>query len=144
MHCTTGDAQRPSRTSTSQDFRDIRGRLSDEFTLLPQSLEGDHRRGKLFERLDNTLGAQNLCAAQVDAFSDRTEQYRRVFATHAAVALVGAQTEAQLHVAIESRDVIGMAKGILMQRHDIDAVQAFRLLVESSQTTKVTLHDVAT
>ncbi|MEV6898720.1 GAF and ANTAR domain-containing protein [Amycolatopsis sp. NPDC051372] len=81
---------------------------------------------------DDTLGALNLYSTRLNAFSDTTEQEGQVFATHAAVALVGAQTEAQLHAAIESRDVIGMAKGILMQRHDIDAVQAFRMLVESS------------
>ncbi|MEU4674659.1 GAF and ANTAR domain-containing protein [Amycolatopsis sp. NPDC023774] len=87
-----------------------------------------------------TLGALNLCSSQVDAFSDRTEQAGLVFASHAAIALVSAQTEAQLHLAIESRDVIGMAKGILMERHDLDAVRAFRMLVESSQTTNMKLH----
>lgn len=40
-----------------------------------------------------------------------------------------ASAEAQLHVAIEHHDAIGMAKGILMNRHDIDAMQAFRMLV---------------
>ncbi|MGW4488370.1 GAF and ANTAR domain-containing protein [Amycolatopsis sp. NPDC004368] len=93
---------------------------------------------------DDTLGALNLYADRVDAFSDQTEQDGHMFATHAAIALVGARTEAQLHAAIESRDMIGMAKGILMQRHDIDAVQAFRLLVESSQTTNLKLNEVAT
>ncbi|MEV6905244.1 GAF and ANTAR domain-containing protein [Amycolatopsis sp. NPDC051372] len=93
--------------------------------------------------LHDTLGALNLYSTQVDAFSDRTEKDGKEFATHAAIALAGAQTEAQLHAAIESRDVIGMAKGILMQRHDLDPVQAFRLLVESSQASNLKLHDVA-
>lgn len=93
---------------------------------------------------DNTLGSLNLYSTHLDAFGDQTEQDGSVFAAHAAIALVGAQTEAQLHVAIEHRDVIGMAKGILMHRHDIDAVQAFRVLVESSQTTNTKLHQVAT
>lgn len=66
-----------------------------------------------------------------------------MFASHAAIALAGAQTEAQLHLAIESRDVIGMATGILMERHDLDAVQAFRTLIESSQASNIKLHDVA-
>ena len=63
--------------------------------------------------------------------------------THAAIALVGAQTEAQLTAALENRDVIGMAKGILMQRHDVDSVAAFRMLVEGSQNANLKLHEVA-
>ncbi|MFD0203336.1 MULTISPECIES: GAF and ANTAR domain-containing protein [Saccharothrix] len=86
---------------------------------------------------DTTLGALNLYSRARDAFGDQADDDGRLFAAHAAIALAGAQTEAQLHLAIESRDVIGMAKGILMHRHDIDAVQAFRMLVESSQRTHV-------
>ncbi|WP_410665329.1 GAF and ANTAR domain-containing protein [Amycolatopsis sp. lyj-84] len=93
---------------------------------------------------ETTLGALNLYATRVDAFSDQTEQDGRVFASHAAVALAGAQTEARLHLALERHDVIGMAKGILMTRHDLDPVQAFRLLVEATQVTRLKLHQVAT
>jgi GAF domain-containing protein len=92
---------------------------------------------------DTTLGALNLYSRQPDAFSDQTEQVGQLFATHAAIALVGAQTEAHLSAAIEHRDAIGMAKGILMQRHDLDPLGAFRMLVESSQTANVKLHEVA-
>ncbi len=92
---------------------------------------------------DSTLGALNLYSRARDAFSDDTLDDGRLFATHAAIALVGAQTEAHLHLAIEHRDVIGMAKGILMNRHDLDAVQAFRMLVEASQDTNLKLHQVA-
>ncbi|MGW4826018.1 GAF and ANTAR domain-containing protein [Amycolatopsis japonica] len=92
---------------------------------------------------DQTLGSLNLYARARDAFGDQADDDGRLFATHAAIALAGAQTEARLHVAVENRDMIGMAKGILMQRHDIDAVGAFRLLVESSQTTNIKLLDVA-
>nr|WP_281400906.1 ANTAR domain-containing protein [Amycolatopsis umgeniensis] len=48
-----------------------------------------------------------------------------------------------MHLAVENRGVIGMAKGILMQRHDIDDLQASQLLVESSQTTNLKLQLVA-
>ncbi|HEX8867599.1 MAG TPA: GAF and ANTAR domain-containing protein [Lentzea sp.] len=93
---------------------------------------------------DRTLGALNLYSSRVDAFDQRTEQDGRLFATHAAIALVGAQREAHLGLAIENRDVIATAKGILMERHDIDAPSAFRLLVEASQSTNVKLQQVAT
>ncbi|GGN29833.1 transcriptional regulator [Lentzea pudingi] len=92
---------------------------------------------------DTTLGSLNLYSRRVNAFSEQTDDDGRLFAAHAAIALVGAQTEASLRIAIEHRDVIGMAKGILMQRHDVDAVQAFRMLVESSQSTNVKLYEVA-
>jgi AmiR/NasT family two-component response regulator len=55
-------------------------------------------------------------------------------AAHAAIALVGAQREAQLGIALESRDIISTAKGILMERHGIDAASAFQLLVEASRS----------
>lgn len=53
-----------------------------------------------------------------------------------------AETE-QLRRAIETRDAIGQAKGILMERFDIDAVAAFNLLKRLSQQTNTRLHDIA-
>ncbi len=92
---------------------------------------------------DRTLGSLNLYSRDLDAFSDHTEREGRVFASHAAIALVGAQTQAHLQPALGHRDVIGMAKGILMQRHGIDPVRAFQMLVESSQAANMKLHQVA-
>jgi GAF domain-containing protein len=93
---------------------------------------------------DRTLGALNLYSSHVDAFDQRTEQDGQLFATHAAIALIGAQREAQLGTAVERRDVIATAKGILMERHDVDTASAFRMLVETSQSTNLKLHKVAT
>lgn len=92
---------------------------------------------------DRTLGALNLYSSRVDAFDERTAEDGLLFATHAAIALVGAQREAQLGIAIENRDIISTAKGILMERHHLDAASAFRMLVEASQSTNVKLHDAA-
>lgn len=92
---------------------------------------------------ETTLGALNLYSSKKDAFSEQAEDDGRLFASHAAVALVGAQTEAQLQQAIETRDTIGMAKGILMERHDVDQTKAFAMLVEASQTSNLKLHAVA-
>jgi len=93
---------------------------------------------------DRTLGALNLYSSRVDAFDERIEEDGLLFATHAAIALVSAQREAQLCIAIENRDIISTAKGILMERHRLDAASAFRMLVEASQSTNVKLHDAAT
>jgi GAF domain-containing protein len=92
----------------------------------------------------NQLGALNIYSAQPDAFHDGDdEQLGRLFATHAAIALAAAQQVDQLETAVRSRDVIGMAKGIVMQWAQVDETSAFRLLVKTSQDTNRKLRDVA-
>ena len=76
---------------------------------------------------DRTLGALNLYSSRVNAFDQRTEDDGTLFATHAAIALIGAQREAQLGIAIENRDIISTAKGVLMERHNVDDAAAFRM-----------------
>lgn len=49
----------------------------------------------------------------------------------------------QLRRAIESRDVIGQAKGMLMERFEIDAVGAFKLLAKVSQDTNTRVEQLA-
>ncbi|MCD2194539.1 GAF and ANTAR domain-containing protein [Actinomycetospora endophytica] len=61
----------------------------------------------------------------------------------AAVALFGAQRIAGLARAVSSRDVIGQAKGILIQRDGVDDESAFAMLVQASQATNMKLVDVA-
>lgn len=48
-----------------------------------------------------------------------------------------------LTIAIENRDVIGQAKGILMERYGLSGDQAFEVLVSVSSTTNTKLHQVA-
>jgi AmiR/NasT family two-component response regulator len=48
-----------------------------------------------------------------------------------------------LRKALLSRDVIGQAKGILMERFKVTADEAFHLLVESSQHRNVRVADLA-
>lgn len=89
------------------------------------------------------LGALNLYSGRSHAFGDESEHVGLVFASHAAVALRGSQKESQLKDALLSRDVIGMAKGILIERYKIDDDQAFQMLVQASQTAHVKLRNVA-
>ena len=89
------------------------------------------------------LGALNLHSTHRDAFGDASEQVGLLFAAHAAVALADVQTDVHLHTALTHRDVIGQAKGILMERYKINAQDAFRLLVETSQHTNIKVHEVA-
>lgn len=49
----------------------------------------------------------------------------------------------QLGEALASRDVIGQAKGILMERFEVVEDVAFAMLQDTSNRTNVKLHDVA-
>lgn len=49
----------------------------------------------------------------------------------------------QLQTALESRDLIGQAKGLLMAQHRVDAEEAFGMLRSLSQQTNTKLRDVA-
>ncbi|MCH8564017.1 GAF and ANTAR domain-containing protein [Nesterenkonia sp. LB17] len=97
---------------------------------------------QLFVVGDN-LGALNLYSSQVDAFDDDSEHVGLIVASHAAVALADAQQVSQLHEAVQSRDVIGQAKGILMERYKITGHQAFLLLAKASQHTNKKLQVLA-
>jgi len=44
---------------------------------------------------------------------------------------------------METRDLIGQAKGILMERYKITGNQAFSLLIRASQNTNMKLRDIA-
>jgi AmiR/NasT family two-component response regulator len=97
---------------------------------------------QLYVSGDN-LGALNLYNGSPEAFSDQSEHVGLLLASHAAVAMAGAQHEEQLLQAVATRDLIGQAKGILMERYKITADQAFSLLIRASQDTNSKLRDVA-
>ncbi|MFJ7213857.1 GAF and ANTAR domain-containing protein [Amycolatopsis sp. NPDC098790] len=95
-------------------------------------------------------GALNIYSSRPEAFDSRSIDLALLLATHASLAL--AHTEAvvaadlereHLHRAVESRDVIGQAKGILMQRRGITADEAFDVLRRASQDLNVKLADLA-
>jgi transcriptional regulator with GAF, ATPase, and Fis domain len=88
-------------------------------------------------------GALNLLGSAPRAFSAEGEALGAILATHAAVALAAIHREHQFESALASRDNIGQAKGILMERLSIDAVQAFALLKKLSQSTNTPLRTIA-
>ena len=97
---------------------------------------------QLFVQQDN-LGALNLYSAEKDAFDDESEHVGLLFAAHAAVAMSGAQQQEHMSKAMSARDVIGQAKGILMDRHKVTSDQAFTLLTRVSQESNTRLVEVA-
>lgn len=97
---------------------------------------------QLFVDGDN-LGVLNLYNTKPNAFDETSENAAMLLAAHAAVAWKGARVEGNLRTALETRDVIGQAKGILMERFKIDAAAAFDLLILASQRTNIKVRDVA-
>ncbi|MGW4371321.1 GAF and ANTAR domain-containing protein [Nocardia takedensis] len=93
--------------------------------------------------LGENLGALNLYAPRPHAFDAESERVGALFAAHAAVAMAAALEVSQLEHAVDTRDLIGQAKGILMERHKLTAEQAFALLIRTSQHTNTKIVDVA-
>jgi len=91
----------------------------------------------------NTLGALNLYSREVDSFDDDSEHIGLLFASHAAIAYADAEKIRNLRIAVDSRDLIGQAKGILMERFKITAGQAFDVLAKVSQDTNRKVYAVA-
>lgn len=89
------------------------------------------------------LGALDLYATTADAFSDEDRGLAAIFAAHAAVALRTARQHEQLRQAVDTRDVIGQAKGIIMARTGVDENAAFALLSDASNRMRRKLRDVA-
>jgi len=91
---------------------------------------------------DRQLGSLSLCSANI-GFDAASERMATLLALHAALALSEAQRTEQLRVAIANRDLIGQAKGILMERHRITPDEAFSRLAAVSQRTNRRLADIA-
>jgi transcriptional regulator with GAF, ATPase, and Fis domain len=90
-----------------------------------------------------SMGALNLYAESVAAFGEESESTGMLLAAHAAVAMTAARTEASLRAGLDTRDVIGQAKGILMERYKISGTAAFGLLITASQAVNEKLYLVA-
>jgi hypothetical protein len=87
--------------------------------------------------------ALNLYASTADAFDEHARTLAGLFGVQAGLLVYGAGQAAHLQRAVDSRDLIGQAKGILMERFKIDDHAAFQMLVQSSQETNMKLTDVA-
>ncbi|WP_018331953.1 GAF and ANTAR domain-containing protein [Actinomycetospora chiangmaiensis] len=87
--------------------------------------------------------ALNLYAAGPDAFDRDALLTATLFASQAAMLLYGSEQAQYLQRAVDSRDLIGQAKGILVERFGTDGDAAFQMLVRSSQDTNMKLVDVA-
>ena len=64
-------------------------------------------------------------------------------AAHSALLWDAARREAQFHEALASRDIIGQAKGMIMERYSMNAERAFEMLRQLSTTQTSPLAEVA-
>jgi hypothetical protein len=95
----------------------------------------------------STTGARraalNLYSERPGSFDADARMTAGLFATQASLLLYGADSTAEITRALANRDVIGQAKGILMERFGLSDQAAFEMLVTSSQKTNLKLVEVA-
>ncbi len=99
---------------------------------------------------NGSAGALNVYANTEHAFGDLEIALGQIYADQASIALRNAHTYSaaralanQLNEALESRDLIGQAKGIIMERERVPDDEAFAMLVTISQNSNIKLRDVA-
>lgn len=92
---------------------------------------------------EDDLGALDLYSTQPGALTERSEQVGWLLASHAAVAFSSARHEAQLRDAIATRQDIGEALGIVMERYKLPEQDAFAVLRKTSQDRNIKLRDLA-
>lgn len=89
------------------------------------------------------LGTLSLYSTRAAAFDDHDVRLTRLYATHAALSLADAQRASQLSTALHNRDVIGQARGLLIERYRVTSDQAFQRLSRASPLADVKLPAVA-
>jgi len=92
---------------------------------------------------ERTAGALNLFSFQPHAWDSEAETIGTVLAAHAAAAVLASRHGQQLESALSTRDKIGQAKGIIMERYKVDDVQAFEMMRRLSQDGNTKLVDIA-
>jgi hypothetical protein len=90
-----------------------------------------------------TAGALNLFSHHPLSLDLRGETTGALLATLATVALMTAESSQQFEAALASRDIIGQAKGILMNHYRVDADRAFEMLKSLSQNGNTPLRMIA-
>jgi putative aminopeptidase FrvX len=90
-----------------------------------------------------TLGGLNFYSTVSEEVTPNAQTLGRLFATHAAIALGHARERDTLSSAMQSRQVIGQAVGIVMERYQIGEDRAFAFLVRASSHGNIKLRAIA-
>lgn len=95
------------------------------------------------ETPDRVLGSLNMYSRSAAAFTDDSIDIGAVYARMASEVLFSAEQTSGLRNALESRNVIGIAQGLLMNRYGLTRDQAFEVLRRRSQESQTKLRDLA-
>jgi GAF domain-containing protein len=111
----------------------------------PACVEIGVRSGLSFKlyTAERTAGALNLFSFEPNSWNGESETIGTVLAAHAAAAILANRQGQQLESALSTRDRIGQAKGIIMERYKVDDVQAFEMMRRLSQDSNTRLVDIA-
>lgn len=85
----------------------------------------------------------SLFGVRTEIASGPSEAIGALLADHAALVFLNGRQASQFRTALASRDVIGQAKGMIMERFGVDASRAFAMLRRISQETNTPLRDLA-
>ena len=91
----------------------------------------------------DAFGALNLYADEIGSFSEHSLDVATTFGYHAANALASAKLVDGLESSLQSRHLIGMAQGVLMQRYDLTVERSFTVMQRYSNDYNVRLRDLA-
>lgn len=92
---------------------------------------------------EGDLGALDMYSARAQGFTEHAENVGWLLASHAAVAFSSARNNAQMRAAMETRNEVGEAVGILMERHRVVREQAFEMLRKGAGEHETRIRDVA-
>ena len=90
-----------------------------------------------------TTEVLTFCSDRCNAFDETSRDVARLLAVQVAFIWSAAQRAEQFRDALASRDIIGQAKGMIMERYGVDAGQAFELLRKLSQDSNVRIAELS-
>lgn len=101
-------------------------------------------------RVNGTTGGLNLYGRSKNGFAEVPNELADLLSSRASMAIENAKVYGatrhlveQLQEAIKTREIIGEAKGILMEREGVGEDEAFQMLITVSQNTNTKLRDIA-
>ena len=92
---------------------------------------------------NQTLGGINMYATKTDAFSEQDQMLAILLSSLGAVVVDASRQQAHLRAAIESRQLIGEAIGIMRAQRSMSREEAFTALSNASQRMNIKLRDLA-
>ncbi|SDR93182.1 GAF and ANTAR domain-containing protein [Microlunatus soli] len=92
---------------------------------------------------EQAVAALNLYSVEAHVFDHTDVAIASIYARHASRALADARTREGLETALESRQMIGVAQGILVQRFGLNLDQSFELLRRYSRDYNIKLRVLA-